>query len=150
VTRAASTQELRPNNGAFASEDWPPTYELALRQGLLGEHAMRLCQLLAMPSFSGEWVVYIVQAEDGGPRVIAKRFREHLYSRMFPPPPPPPASPGLVTPSGALAAAPSVALPDPAVAERMAALARARTDAERRQIERELRTKSQALLRRMQ
>jgi len=222
---AVSPQELRPSDSVFAGEGLPLTYQLAIRDGLLGEPAVRRCQLVAIPSFSQEWVVYIVRAKDGGPRVIWKRFRQQLYRRLFAPPPPPPP-PGQETRTSELAApAQAAALPDPVsqvesasapidpalsdllhqvwwqllgrvsyasspggldgtiyfvsdwssesvggfrsgttwspeagsrpaalvdLAERMADLARARTDAERRQIEQELRIASQALLRRTQ
>jgi hypothetical protein len=76
---------LEPEVGSYAGHGAPEPYELALRQALLGDDAYRLCQVLAVPSFSEEWAVYMVRADKPGKgyTVIARTMTRQLWSAMM-------------------------------------------------------------------
>src|SRR5688572_17723012 len=76
---------LEPEKGTYAGYGAPEPYELALRQALLGNDAYRLCQVLAVPSFSEEWAVYMLRGDEPGSgySVIARTMTRQLWSAMM-------------------------------------------------------------------
>jgi hypothetical protein len=74
--------DLEPEDGAFTRIS--PAYDLALRDLLLEEHHIRLCQMLVAPSFSPEWAVYLIRKDGtkGEAQVIYKVMKTQLWSEM--------------------------------------------------------------------
>jgi hypothetical protein len=76
--------DLRPVDGLYSSPSLADPYHFALRDALLGEHSYRKCQMVVLPSFRAEWVVYIVQddAQRGG-RLFYKTMHTALWGDMM-------------------------------------------------------------------
>jgi hypothetical protein len=84
VPSAVEADDLRPPDGVYSSPSLIDPYRLALRDVLLGEHPYRKCQMLVIPSFRAEWVVYIVQEEQGRPaRLLYRSMRTPLWGNML-------------------------------------------------------------------
>ena len=60
----AESNWLEPEEGTFASYTGPESYDLLLRHAMLEDDHYRGCQLLRLPAFGLESVVYIVDRED--------------------------------------------------------------------------------------
>jgi len=73
--------DLQPSDGVF-SEPISLSYYLALRRALLAEHDYRRCQMLTVPSFDPEWVVYLTRDGSGPTHVVVKRFKTQLWLQM--------------------------------------------------------------------
>jgi hypothetical protein len=86
--------DLEPCEGVFSWIEPPDPYYLTLRANLLGEHAYRKCQILAVPSFEEEWAVYLFREDDRDlelaegrdqelpPTIVFKRLRQSLWHAM--------------------------------------------------------------------
>jgi hypothetical protein len=79
---AGRQDELEPSLGYFSEVDRTDPYEAALREALVGEHRYRECQMVVLPSFEREWVVYIVREKDAPAQVLFKRFKRPLWDEM--------------------------------------------------------------------
>ena len=79
----ASSDELQPDLGLFAFDTGLEPYFMSIKNGLLGEHRFRLCQVLTIPSFQREWVVYVIREEGKLPTIIYKAMKKHLWSEMM-------------------------------------------------------------------
>ena len=77
------TQDLQPSEGFFSWVEPPDPYHATLRAALVGEHRYRMCQMVVLPSFEREWVVYVVRDEHSPDRVVFKRFKKPLWSEMM-------------------------------------------------------------------
>jgi hypothetical protein len=76
--------DLTPVHGVYSSPSLVDPYHLALRDALLGEHPYRKCQMLVLPSFQAEWVVYVVQDDTQGPgRLFYKTMHTQLWGNMM-------------------------------------------------------------------
>jgi len=77
--------DLVPCTGVFSWVEAPMPYFLAVRKALIGEHAYRKCQIVAIPSFHREWGVYLLRDEratDPTPTVVLKRLKASLWHEM--------------------------------------------------------------------
>jgi hypothetical protein len=72
---------LEPEEGSFAGRIFEP-YDAAVAVALLGEHNFRKCQMLIIPSFSPENVVYVVRERGASAKVIAKQLEQNLWAVM--------------------------------------------------------------------
>jgi len=80
---AVAAENLEPEEGVFAGYLGPEPYELVLRRALLEDDHYRLCQLLVVPSFSQESVVYIVEGQDHSMTVVSRAVRKQLWASML-------------------------------------------------------------------
>jgi len=78
----ADSNGLEPEEGIFASNAGPGPYRLALRRALLEDDRYRRCQLMTLPSFEPESVVYI-QKKDGETTVISRTLKRQLWGQMM-------------------------------------------------------------------
>jgi hypothetical protein len=86
--RPPRQQDLQPSEGFFSWVGPPDAYHLAVRKALIGEHPYRSCELVVLPSFHAEWVVYIVRAdlvrpEQSPATIVFKRFKVPLWNEMM-------------------------------------------------------------------
>lgn len=72
---------LEPEEGVFAGYTGPEPYEMLLRQALIGDDHYRHCQLMRLPSFGRESVVYILDEGDS-PTVVSRTMKEPLWGRI--------------------------------------------------------------------
>jgi hypothetical protein len=74
-------QFLEPEEGVWADYGEPDPYSTRVAELLLSEHAYRKCQMVFMPSFRSESVVYIVRNDDSESEALAvvKELRPQLY-----------------------------------------------------------------------
>jgi hypothetical protein len=90
VATPASQQQqapdLRPVDGVYSSPSAVlEPYRIAVRDALLAEHDYRKCQMVVLPSFQAEWVVYVVQDDTQRPspgRLFYKAMRKMLWAEM--------------------------------------------------------------------
>jgi hypothetical protein len=76
--------DLTPAHGVSSSPSRVDPYRLALRDALLGKHPYRKCQMLVLPSFRAEWVVYVVQENAQGPGwLFYKAMHTQLWVQMM-------------------------------------------------------------------
>ena len=75
--------DLRPVDGVYSSPSLVDPYHIAIRDALLAEHEYRKCQMVVLPSFRAEWVVYVVQDDNQRPgRLVYKAMRKMLWGEM--------------------------------------------------------------------
>ena len=75
--------DLIPVDGVYSSPSLVGPYHVAIRDALLAEHEYRKCQMVVLPSFRAEWVVYIVHDDAERPgRLVYKAMRKMLYGEM--------------------------------------------------------------------
>lgn len=75
--------DLRPVDGVYSSPSLVDPYHIAIRDALLAEHEYRKCQMVVLPSFRPEWVVYVVHDDAQRPgRLIYKAMRKMLWGEM--------------------------------------------------------------------
>lgn len=75
--------DLHPTEGVFSWVSAPYPYYLALQESLIGESIYRECQMLVVPSFEPEWVVYLVRDDKGVAHVIYKVMEKSLWGNMM-------------------------------------------------------------------
>lgn len=80
---AVPTDELQPDLGLFSFDTGLEPYFMSIKESLLGEHRFRMCQVLTIPSFQREWVVYVIREEGKPPTVIYKTMKKHLWWEMM-------------------------------------------------------------------
>lgn len=87
ATATSSAQragDLKPAESVYSSPSLAAPYGLAVRDALVGEHDYRKCQMLVLPSFGAEWVVYIVQDDvNRSGRLFHKVMRTQLWGDMM-------------------------------------------------------------------
>jgi hypothetical protein len=80
VAAGMSADDLQPSDGVF--EEHFLDYRLTLRRALLAEHDVRKCQILTVPAFEREWVVYLVRTDSNDGQVVFKVVKSHLWPEM--------------------------------------------------------------------
>jgi hypothetical protein len=83
TTAASAGQQapdLKPVDGLYSSPSLLDPYHFALRDALLGEHSYRKCQMIVLPSFQAEWVVYIVQDET---QRVGRLFYKAMHTPLW-------------------------------------------------------------------
>jgi len=80
-TAHAESGWLEPEEGTFAGYTGPDSYELLLRHAMLEDDHYRGCQLLRLPAFGQESVVYIVDRA-GSLTVVNRTMKEELWGRI--------------------------------------------------------------------
>jgi hypothetical protein len=83
VPTPASTDDFEPCDGVFSIQSSPDPYYLAVRDALLDESSDRRSQLVAIPSFSQEWCVYVSREEGALPRIVTASARRHIWEEML-------------------------------------------------------------------
>lgn len=83
VSASGRSQDLAPADDVFSWLHEPVPYELAVRDGLLGQQRYRRCQIVAIPSRAAEWAVYLIREADAPSQLVARSFRKHLYAEMM-------------------------------------------------------------------
>ena len=78
LSAAQRVGDLKPAESLYSSPSLVDPYHVAVRDALLGEHDYRKCQMVVLPSFGAEWVVYIVQDD-------MKRTGRLFYKAMHTP-----------------------------------------------------------------
>jgi hypothetical protein len=68
------SDDLWPEMGVFSFDAGLEPYFMSVRDSLLGEHRYRMCQVLVIPAFEREWVVYMIH-EEGKPFTVI--YLEH-------------------------------------------------------------------------
>ena len=81
VAAAVEPNDLWPEDGVFSGPQ-PDPYYVHVRQALLQDDNYPLCELLVIPSFSTESVVYVVQDKAGKATVISRSLKRQLWGEM--------------------------------------------------------------------